>query len=482
MLGAELESEARLLELYSHSEPSYSKEKLSQLFDQVYRVNRPSDLKELATTYSKQIDFGNDTAMKFIFSCRFLRAQGEVEKKNWAIFCVHSIFKKEYPAIENWKEWIDESSTLFQSLEGFERYNLDLKKVIKIKEEEFRAKELMSLIVIGRVKEAVLCHEWFTTSENLLIEMEKAIKLDPSKIEVIDACNYMIKVLPSLPFNPPEKKLILHIYQNAPDCLQKDELKILREVPKVVPLIPQRQDGGVVDFDAKLDIIMSIHYAGEDIETQLSLFAVDLASKGVALCNKIHLSEFSRLNWAKNTELPLNQLIKYFDMISAFVVKKILSFKKVKHRSAAIAFFIKLAGRSNRLYDLNSSYAILTALESTEIGREKKAWALIDPKIIEKRDALNEFFSFKKNFKTFRSSLRKYDTSRQAYVPFVAPLLRDLTFAEEGNPNEIEGVLNQNKIFVLTGILGQFFDLQEILRCPEELKTDLVQQIIPANF
>jgi son of sevenless-like protein len=82
--------------------------------------------------------------------------------------------------------------------------------------------------------------------------------------------------------------------------------------------------------------------------------------------------------------------------------------------------------------------AVISGLSRCHVTRMKKSWELISTKECNLFEQLGEFTSMVKNYSTMRVHLK---TVTPPLIPYLGIYLSDLLFSNEGNPDELDGIL-----------------------------------------
>jgi hypothetical protein len=151
-------------------------------------------------------------------------------------------------------------------------------------------------------------------------------------------------------------------------------------------------------------------------------------------------------NWSKKNKDILAPniiaMIEQFNKVSAFVQYFILQQKELNKRAAAFQKFLKIAEACRNLNNFNSLFAIYCGLTANPIHRLKKTRELIGNKAEKKFSEYKELFRGDKNSRNFRRVLQ---TTLTPCIPHLGIFLSDLTFTEDGNPDELLGMINFQK-------------------------------------
>ncbi|KPI45651.1 Ras guanine nucleotide exchange factor A [Cyphellophora attinorum] len=116
--------------------------------------------------------------------------------------------------------------------------------------------------------------------------------------------------------------------------------------------------------------------------------------------------------------------------ISNLVSESVLQLEDVKKRATIIKQWIKIANKCAELNNYESLFAIVAALNSTNITRMLKTWDQVSQKTKNTLEELRKITNFERNFSAFRDRLQNLVPP---CIPYVGMYLTDLTFVDHGN-------------------------------------------------
>jgi len=161
---------------------------------------------------------------------------------------------------------------------------------------------------------------------------------------------------------------------------------------------------------------------------------------------RIQPSELLNLNWSKDkTKHLAGNVLKMSGRstdISNWIVELILEPARVKVRTERLARLIKLAGHLRDLNNYSALMALLGGFNNACISRLKFTREGLSKKNKELLETLEKLMSVESSSKNYRESLRSHPLPG---IPYMGTHLSDLTFIEEGNPSEINGLINMFK-------------------------------------
>lgn len=441
------------------------------------------EIESLAQLFSRQREFADDHEMMNIFHKHFEDITDEVMKKDWAIFCIHVLMKKNYPSILSCEESISAFLTKFEMIPGLARYKEQLKNIKTVKREEFRAKELVILTLQGDWRTAVYCHSWFSNSKCFLEELLVAVKGFPEDSNCIEACILLVTVEPSVISQPLLRKIIRRICQNTSHPL-REKLYTLLKGPDPVPISIAMRRSVLPDIQLYFASALEKLFNNQNIDEEISLFAYDLFLYEASLFKDIPLSDFARLAWDKGHGPHLKKIEEFTNRIRQFIIQTVNSHRNIlkvresrMKRAKLIEFFILLARKCFlSQYNINSTFGIIGALLSPEIMHDKTAWKYVSSSLVAKNEQLQTFFSPFSSFKNFRQQLAEYNQKKQPYIPYLAPLQNTL-MGIDINSSELGHNINLEKAWLLRGVFSLIFESKENLSYSSEYKTDIIQQL-----
>ncbi|KAJ1336193.1 hypothetical protein BSLG_007510 [Batrachochytrium salamandrivorans] len=144
------------------------------------------------------------------------------------------------------------------------------------------------------------------------------------------------------------------------------------------------------------------------------------------------LARYLTYTWPEN---PIDQLALRLDKLRSWVALEICCVNKNKVRRRVIEKFIQVAKICQDLRDFSSSMFITSGLLSAPVQRLKGAWSLISSQHQSTFDELGALLDPTGNMLAYRHALSQ---AKPPFVPFLPVLMKDLTFAVEGNPDFLD--------------------------------------------
>jgi len=157
------------------------------------------------------------------------------------------------------------------------------------------------------------------------------------------------------------------------------------------------------------------------------------------LFSRIKVTEFHNQNWQRKNKMELapnlTMLAARFNKVSFWVAGQVLMGKSHNERADRIKYWIQVAEAMFQHNDFNCLMEIVSGLNHSSISRLKIAWELVGSKIRERFERLDKVMDPRQNFKGYRDVL---PGRKGAVFPYVAVYLRDMTFANDGNPDYLD--------------------------------------------
>lgn len=206
-----------------------------------------------------------------------------------------------------------------------------------------------------------------------------------------------------------------------------------------------------------------------------------LRSISGSLVTNVRPSELLNNNWQRPERATLAPglvaLTDYFNHISFLVASEILAGSPGIQPTKSIKKSIKLLRRCVDLDDLHSAAAVCAGLNLSCVQRLRRAWLALSADVRVQFEAMDELLSPQKNWSRYRAFLREAQRHDVAVVPYVAVLLRDLTFISDGNADGArtgqDAVLNWEKLQMLGSNIANFVDAQQCFGAPLPISADV---------
>jgi len=220
--------------------------------------------------------------------------------------------------------------------------------------------------------------------------------------------------------------------------LQKMFTKFTAEILKEVDLSPI--DEYTLDKSKKLP---------EFINLDPTTVAYKLTAMEAERFQNIKPIEFLLNLWNTNDESPyikyemrnLKKMVEASNHLSYWVATEILTQPQLKPRAKVLEMFIKIAHICKKLNNYQTLFSICSGLGHSQVTRLKMTWEAIQPKYKSRFNELERITSIARNYNNYRqihANLLEKDKNTSQYIPFIALLIKDLYFFNDGNPKYID--------------------------------------------
>ncbi|KAI9362529.1 ras guanine nucleotide exchange factor domain-containing protein [Zopfochytrium polystomum] len=204
------------------------------------------------------------------------------------------------------------------------------------------------------------------------------------------------------------------------------------------------------EYEAKYSFYKTVEKKSKSIESMLLQLTPEELSQQLCLhnfklFNNIHPIEFLHQIWRTDEEgTPyLNFFIERFDKEYYWVATEILSQKDLKKRITVLKTIILAAKGCQENNNFFSLFAIIAGLSITPISRLKKTWEGLPDKVKATHADLEKIIDPSRNMKNYKDALA---AASPPIIPFLPIYLKDLTFINDGNPSNVEGMINFDKL------------------------------------
>jgi len=194
----------------------------------------------------------------------------------------------------------------------------------------------------------------------------------------------------------------------------------------------------------------------EDLASQLTL--LDLP-----VFRAIAAEELMSCSWNKKNKRDVAPnivaSIRSFNHVSFWAVQEVLKHEDLKSRIDTLAHFIKVAKKLHELNNLQSEFAVLSALQSAAIYRLSKTWSGLARHSRQTFDKLADLFSDRDNWTRLRNHMNSNALKHGACIPYLGLYLTDLMMVDIAHPST-GGLDSDHRQFRMNNIMRLIAELQ----------------------
>ncbi|XP_070953903.1 rap guanine nucleotide exchange factor 6 isoform X18 [Macaca nemestrina] len=199
-------------------------------------------------------------------------------------------------------------------------------------------------------------------------------------------------------------------------------------------------------------------------ESQLSMLqlstievATQLSMRDFDLFRNIEPTEYIDDLFKLNSKAGNTHLKRFEDIVNQetfWVASEILTEANQLKRMKIIKHFIKIALHCRECKNFNSMFAIISGLNLASVARLRGTWEKLPSKYEKHLQDLQDIFDPSRNMAKYRNIL-----SSQSMQPPIIPLFpvvkKDMTFLHEGNDSEVDGLVNFEKLRMISKEIRQ---------------------------
>ena len=161
------------------------------------------------------------------------------------------------------------------------------------------------------------------------------------------------------------------------------------------------------------------------------------------LFSKVMPYEFLNQAWTKKDAVKLAPnliaITKRFNDIAFWITHSILEVKTVKARAKRFSKLIDIAGHLYKLNNFSTLMAFIAGFSKAAVNRLRFTAKEMSMKSLKKFSQLEAIMSAESSYKTYRAKLRSINPP---CIPYIGVYLLDLTYMEDGNPDNVDGLIN----------------------------------------
>lgn len=198
-----------------------------------------------------------------------------------------------------------------------------------------------------------------------------------------------------------------------------------------------------------------LEMTSESIAQQLCLYEFELFKD-------IELKDFLGGAWTKKDKYErcphLCEFLDHFNAVTNWVVSTIVNEPDVSKRAALIVKFIEVAEIMYKNLNFTGFFEFYSGISSACVSRLSKTIELI-PDFKRRMEPLDKAADPTKSYAAYRTQIAMNKT--KGYIPFIGVIIQDLTFINEGNPDNTEkGYVNFEKCRMMAKQLLSVRELQ----------------------
>ena len=214
------------------------------------------------------------------------------------------------------------------------------------------------------------------------------------------------------------------------------------------------------DNESRRSILFN--FKSDDVARQLTLIEFHMFEN-------VQAAEFQDNAWQseeKHTRAPFfTAMVSYSNKVTAWIEHEIVNAHGTR-QVTAIESAIRLAEKCREIHNFNALMEVFSALSQITITRLKSSWARVHPKLRASFEDLEQLLTPIGNFRRFREEIKStLERDEGPSLPYVGTFLRDVLFANDGNPHNLFGsvkIVNWDKLHIVGNQINYFNKFKKI--------------------
>lgn len=142
-----------------------------------------------------------------------------------------------------------------------------------------------------------------------------------------------------------------------------------------------------------------------------------------------------------------------------WVVTEICMETSIIRRSKIIKQFIKIARHCKECKNFNSVFAIISGLGHASVSRLRLTWEKLPTKYQKLFNDLQDLMDPSRNMSKYRQLVVMELVQKRSIIPFYPVVKKDLTFIHLGNDSRIDGLINFEKLRMISKEIRTLMDM-----------------------
>lgn len=190
--------------------------------------------------------------------------------------------------------------------------------------------------------------------------------------------------------------------------------------------------------------------------------AIQLTSQDFQIFRQIESTEYIDDLFSIKSKYATPMLEKFSELVNTemfWVVGEICREPNIVRRSKIIKQFVKIARHCKECKNFNSVFAIISGLGHTSISRLRLTWEKLPNKYQKLFTDLQELMDPSRNMSKYRQLVSSELALKRSLIPFYPVVKKDLTFIHLGNDTRIDGLINFEKLRMISKEVRTLMDM-----------------------
>ncbi|KAI8820233.1 ras guanine nucleotide exchange factor domain-containing protein [Fimicolochytrium jonesii] len=168
-------------------------------------------------------------------------------------------------------------------------------------------------------------------------------------------------------------------------------------------------------------------------------------------------SELLNQAWSKSdaaTRAPnITALTRRFNAVACWTAKSVLEMKTPRARAKRMTILIDVATHLLQLNNFSTLMAVIAGLNKAAVSRLKQTFKEVGAKNLKKLNDMEKLMTAEGSYRNYRGHMK---TVSRPWVYLI-----DLTYMEDGNPDNIEHRINFTKRQMISGVINEILSFQQ---------------------
>ncbi|EDQ87988.1 uncharacterized protein MONBRDRAFT_26683 [Monosiga brevicollis MX1] len=239
-----------------------------------------------------------------------------------------------------------------------------------------------------------------------------------------------------------------------------DQVSVSSHEPKHAAVVCRYVNLNLITENVRREMLDEVTHNIMNVN-DIDLLARVICEKQWRMLRRVQPTEYVGLLWHKLQleTANLDELTEQFNWLVRLFKTAILRHKTdIKRRVDHLKRSIILARTMVKLGNLNGAFAIVSALASSEVSRLKKTWSALKSTVRQDFENLESLIDPTRNMATYRTLYAQLSKQRKA-IPFLPLVLKDLAFTHEGNQTTVDGLINFDKLRMISRQIHNLTDM-----------------------
>lgn len=190
--------------------------------------------------------------------------------------------------------------------------------------------------------------------------------------------------------------------------------------------------------------------------------AIQLTNRDFQIFRQIEWTEYIDDLFLIKSKYGTPMLNKFSELVNNemfWVVGEICKETNIVRRMKIIKQFIKIARHCKECKNFNSVFAIISGLGHTSVSRLRLTWEKLPSKYQKLFNDLQDLMDPSRNMSKYRQMVSCEMQAKRSLIPFYPVVKKDLTFIHLGNDTRIDGLINFEKLRMISKEIRSLMDM-----------------------